>query len=55
LPNRTGQFSDVLLDCFGSVALGLALFLIMHTVKHHRQARAKTRCRLEPVYSSVVA
>jgi VanZ family protein len=33
LPNRTGQFSDVLLDCCGAVALGLVLFLAMQAVQ----------------------
>jgi VanZ family protein len=32
LPNRTGQFSDVLLDTCGGVALCLTLFLMMQIV-----------------------
>ncbi len=55
LPNRTGQFSDVLLDCCGAVALGLALFLIMHAVEGRRQARSRAGCRLEPAYAIAVA
>ena len=45
LPNRTGQFSDVLLDCCGAVALCLVLFLAMQAVEGRRQARARAACR----------
>jgi VanZ family protein len=55
LPNRTGQFSDVLLDSCGAVALGLALFLIMHAVEGRRHARSRDVCRIEPAYSGAVA
>jgi VanZ family protein len=55
LPNRTGQFSDVLLDCCGAVAMGLALFLIMQAVDERRHARSRDVCRIEPAYSSAVA
>ena len=41
LPNRTGQFSDVLLDTCGAVALCLVLFLAMQAVEWRRQARAR--------------
>jgi len=55
LPNRSGQFSDVLLDCYGAVALGLALFLAMQAVELRRQSRARASCRLEPAYAGAAA
>jgi len=39
VPNRYGQFSDVLLDTAGAVALSAVLFLVMtaqHTLKYER-------------------
>jgi VanZ family protein len=39
LPNRTGQFSDVLLDCCGAAALCFVLFLGMQAAEGLRQAR----------------
>ncbi len=48
LPNRTGQFSDVLLDTGGGVALGLALFLTMQAVESLRSARARAVGGNEP-------
>ncbi len=53
LPNRTGCFSDVLLDTCGGMALGLVLFVAMQAVEGRRQARARAICRLEPAYASV--
>ena len=55
LPNRTGSPWDVLLDCCGAVALGLALFLAMQAVELRRQAQARASCRLEPAYAGVAA
>jgi VanZ family protein len=48
LPNRCGQFSDVLLDTFGGVALCFLLFLAMQAVVWLKQARAKEVCRRKP-------
>ena len=39
LPNRTGQFSDVLLDTCGAVALCLVLFLTMQAAQLQRRVR----------------
>jgi VanZ family protein len=36
LPNRCGQFSDVLLDTYGAVALCFVLFLTMQAVEGRR-------------------
>jgi VanZ family protein len=55
LPNRTGQFSDVLLDCCGAVALGLVLFLAMQAVELRRQAQARESCRVEAAYTGAAA
>lgn len=55
LPNRTGQFSDVLLDCCGAVALCLMLFLTMQAAEVLRQARARTACSLNPAYAGIAA
>jgi VanZ family protein len=41
LPNRTGLFSDVLLDTCGALAVGLALFLAMLAAEWLRQTRAR--------------
>ncbi|MGB9406062.1 MAG: VanZ family protein [Terracidiphilus sp.] len=38
LPNRAGQFSDVLLDTCGGVALCFALFLVMQAAAWRRRA-----------------
>jgi len=46
LPNRCGQFSDVLLDTCGGVALGLMLCLAM---EGRRLARERASRRGEPV------
>ncbi|MGA9071660.1 MAG: VanZ family protein [Terracidiphilus sp.] len=43
LPNRTGQFSDVLLDTCGGVALCLALFLMMQMVDWIRNVPSSRR------------
>jgi VanZ family protein len=55
LPNRTGQFSDVLLDTCGAVTLGLMLFLAMRAVQRRRQARVRASCNLEPAYADLAA
>ena len=55
LPNRTGQFSDVLLDTCGAVVLGLALFLAMQVVEGHRQARIRSGSRREPACAEAAA
>jgi VanZ family protein len=55
LPNRYGQFSDVLLDTCGGVAFGLVVFLVMQAVEARRQARSIANCRREPVCASLVA
>ena len=55
LPNRTGQFSDVLLDCCGAVALCIVLFLGMQAAEVLRQARARASCRLKPSYAGIPA
>jgi VanZ family protein len=51
LPNRSGQFSDVLLDCCGAAALCLMLFLTMQVVEGRKQARARAICRMKPAYA----
>lgn len=43
LPNRTGQFSDVLLDTCGAVVLGVALFLVMVALEGLRRSKASRR------------
>jgi VanZ family protein len=55
LPNRNGQFSDVLLDCCGAAALCLVLYLGMQAVEVLRQARATKACRLKPAYAGAAA
>ena len=55
LPNRSGQFSDVVLDCCGAAALGLALFLVMQAVEGRRKAQTSLRRRLEPGYAGASA
>ena len=52
LPNRTGQFSDVLLDCCGAAALCFVLFLAMQTVEGLKKARARVSSNLEPAYAT---
>jgi VanZ family protein len=41
LPNRAGEFSDVLLDTSGAVMLGLILLLAMQTLEWRRHARGR--------------
>jgi VanZ family protein len=48
LPNRNGQFSDVLLDTCGAVALALVLFMAMQVAEYRRQARERSNCHPEP-------
>jgi VanZ family protein len=48
VPNRSGQFSDVLLDTCGAVALGLVLFLVMQLVEGRRRARFNASGRIAP-------
>jgi|CZKF01.1.fsa_nt_gi VanZ family protein len=55
LPNRSGLFSDVLLDCCGAVVLCFVLFLGMQAAEGLRQARARASCRLNPSYAGLVA
>jgi len=55
LPNRTGQFSDVLLDCCGAAALCFVLFLGMQAAERLRQARARASFRLKPAYAGAAA
>jgi VanZ family protein len=55
LPNRNGQFSDVLLDCCGAAVLCFVLFLVMRAAENRRQARVRAVCRLEPEYAEAVA
>ena len=55
LPNRSGQFSDVLLDCSGAAALGLALLLVMQVMEGRRKAKTDTRRGLEPGYTGASA
>jgi VanZ family protein len=45
LPNRCGQFSDVLLDTCGAVALGLMLFLVMTLAESFKQWREQAAHR----------
>ena len=55
LPNRTGQFSDVLLDTCGAAARGLAFFLAMQVAEGHRQARIRSGSRREPACAESAA
>jgi VanZ family protein len=56
LPNRTGQFSDVLLDTCGAAMLGLALFLAMQVAAGYWQAdRRKLSGNVAPVSRPAVA
>ena len=55
LPNRTGQFSDVLLDCCGAAMLCFVLFLGMQTAEVLRQARSRTACSLKPAFAGAAA
>ena len=41
LPNRSGEFSDVLLDTCGAVALCSVLFLAMQAAEWRRRARSR--------------
>jgi VanZ family protein len=55
LPNRTGQFSDVLLDCCGAIVLCFVLFVGMQITEGRKQARAKSVCRLKSAYADLTA
>jgi VanZ family protein len=55
LPNRSGQFSDVVLDCCGAAVMGLALFLVMKVVEGRRKAESSFHRGLEPGYDSASA
>jgi VanZ family protein len=55
LPNRTGQFSDVMLDCCGAAVLCFVLFVGMQIAKYLRQTQARASCRLKPVYAELTA
>lgn len=48
LPNRTGQFSDVLLDTCGAAVLGLLLFLVMRWTDKLKPKQGGPRCALGP-------
>ena len=52
LPNRTGQFSDVLLDCCGAATLCFVLFLAMQAVEGLKQSRDRAGSRLKPAYAT---
>jgi VanZ family protein len=41
LPNRVGQFRDVMIDTSGAAVLGCLLLIAMLALDLHRQARAK--------------
>jgi VanZ family protein len=51
LPNRTGLFSDVLLDTCGAAAMCFLLFLAMQAVEWGRQARLRPSRETNPVLS----
>jgi VanZ family protein len=53
LPNRMGDFSDVLLDTCGAVVLGLVLFLAMWVAGRRGQARERADCRRKSVKESL--
>jgi len=55
LPNRTGQFSDVLLDTFGAVVLSLALFLAMQVAEGCWQTRSRSDSRHKPACAEAAA
>lgn len=55
LPNRCGQFSDVVLDTCGGVALGLVLFLVMQAADWRRQARERSSYHREPSCAQAAA
>jgi len=55
LPNRNGQFSDVMLDCCGAVALGLVLFVTMQVTEGWRRGRAISGGTPSSAYSSSVS
>ncbi len=53
VPNRCGQFSDVMLDTCGAAALGLALYLIMQAMQameRRRRTRIWAGDARRPVY-----
>jgi VanZ family protein len=51
VPNRSGQFSDVVLDCCGAAMMGLALFLSMQVVEGRRKAQTSLQRCLDPGYA----
>jgi VanZ family protein len=55
LSNRTGQFSDVLLDTCGAVVLCLALFLVMQAAESGWQARSRPSRRRKPACTEAAA
>jgi VanZ family protein len=55
LPNRTGQFSDVLLDTCGGAVLALVVFLAIRAAEGLRQVRAKAVGRRLPACASATA
>jgi VanZ family protein len=52
LPNRTGQFSDVLLDTCGAVALCLVLFLAMQAAQWRGRVRDSRPGRIRQGWSA---
>jgi VanZ family protein len=50
LPNRSGEFKDVVLDTFGAAVLGFALFLVMLAVERLAGMRAKRMHRQVSAY-----
>lgn len=55
LPNRTGQFRDVLLDSCGALVLGLLLFLVMGAIEGRRRAQIVAIRGREPVFADLAA
>lgn len=55
LPNRSGQFSDVLLDCCGALVLGWVLFLVMQVIEGRRKAQSSLHSGLEPDFAGAPA
>ncbi len=55
LPNRCGQFSDVMLDTCGGAVLGLILFLAMQAAESRRLMREKTSRRRKPECAEATA
>ena len=50
LPNRYGEFSDVVLDTCGGLALGLAVLVVMQVAESLRRGRVEAVGRRESAY-----